>query len=104
MAEMTVLNPTLYERVQLRLGAVKVCEAGLHRCNLFGTDLAVWEVIAPQVVGETYFVACPFCNCDGLTLAVHHGYGCLDCVTKKQKPYLAHCFGGNCLSSDDNRH
>ncbi len=99
----SVLNPSLYRRLQRRFGRVVVANAGQAMVYRPARDLCT---DAPRLnisqPGEQYRVCCAFCNDTRYRLYVSHMWGRRDDFGRRMT-FLAKCFNEDCLSRDVNR-
>ena len=105
-----VLRPQLYDRLEAKLGPVRVSRPGEALVEKATTAWAAPRGRAAprpgsRVLqwGETYTVCCPFCRDRSFRLSVNHSWASPDPRTGRERLWLAKCFHENCLAGQPNR-
>jgi hypothetical protein len=96
------LNPTLYQALVARFGAVKVYKQGQPNTTRPSPNWHRQGRLQNRVVeaGEYYAVRCPYCGDQRFRLWINHGWGVRDPLSGNDNLHLAKCFNEDCL---DNR-
>lgn len=92
------LNPALYQRLVQVFGDVEICNAGEHA--VLGRDTLGRQCFVRW--GESYRVACPFCDDPGKNLSFHYFVGKRN-ESGGLNQHLITCFRNRCLADRDRR-
>jgi hypothetical protein len=98
---MAPLNPTLYQALVARFGAVKIYKQGQPNTVRARPNWHRQGRLQNRVVeaGEYYAVACPFCGDTRGRLWVNHQWGVRDPLSGDDNLHLAICFNEGCLNN-----
>lgn len=97
-----VLRPTLYNRLKLRFGQVRVSKEGLVNVWRVGSGEQgrtrnYFDRAQGDAPGEYYLVSCPYCSDRFFRLSINHAWGMKDKATGSRNLWMAHCHNDNCL-------